>query len=615
MTRLLPLTFISNTRALATDARARTTKTILLFLSQTNTNLSPPRDQHNLMRRLIPVRPPPASVRAAATGGATTTTTNTNGVGFGGNGGGRANGGANATATKPTNPPPQPNTVVVDYYGFELHGLSPQQRDDREAAAVRAARRAERWAPFALAGALPTPASTLRRFCRKGVPPELRGWVWFEASGARQRAEFAGPGAFKRLVSMAEERQPGVARQIDLDLPRTFPRNASFASPSGQAALRRILLASAARRPHQGYCQGLNFVAAMLLLAVEGSTGDPATAGSLDACAERAFWLLDALVGDCGSAAGTAAAATAGTAAAAASGILCPGTFAPALEGCHVEMRAFGALLGKKMPKLARHLSAVGCDVSLLATDWFLCLFSTALPSETTARLLDALFADGHPKVLYRAALVLLKRQEKALLRAEHPGEVLRVFKDGAMRAHDRDALLKECWRPRARGGAVGGLPLATILELREAARPGVEAMAAERERRTKGGKGALRDVIEQGRKAQAHAMAVQGGGGGGGVLGGGGGGFSVLGGGGGGAATAAAAAPTASFVSPGAGGAGTGRTPSPQQQPQGGRLTPLLPHQEEQWRQQQLAQGGEEERWGASAWADDSERFGSGRR
>jgi hypothetical protein len=563
------------------------------------------------MRRLIPVRPPPASVRAAATGAAATTTTSSNGIG----GANTANAAAEPNAPPPRNQPQQNNTVVVDYYGFELHGLSPQQRDDRERAAVRAARRAERWAPFALAGNLPAPPSVLRRFCRKGVPPELRGWAWFEASGARQRAEFAGPGAFKRLVAMAEERQPGVVRQIELDLPRTFPRNASVASPSGQRALRRILLASAARRPHQGYCQGLNFVAAMLLLAVEGSTGDPATAGSLDACAERAFWLLDALVGDVSASAVAAASGGGlggggGLGASAATttpkhGILYPGTFAPALEGCHVEMRAFAALLSKKMPKLSRHLSSVGCDVSLLATDWFLCLFSTALPSETTARLLDALFADGHPKVLYRAALVLLKRQERPLLAAEHPGEVLRVFRAGAMRAHDRDALLRECWAWRGSAG-VGSLPLAQIFELREAARPGVEEMAAERQRRAKGGKGALRDVIEQGRKAQAQAMQREGGGGLSvlGVLGGGGGGNGAADG----VVATTAAVPSASA-----------RTPSPLQQTQGassGRLTPLLPFQEEQQRRQQQAAGGEEARWGASAWADDSERFGgSGRR
>jgi len=36
----------------------------------------------------------------------------------------------------------------------------------------------------------------------------------------------------------------------------------------------------------------------------------------------------------------------------------------------------------EKMPKLAAHLSSVQCDITIVATDWFLCLFCTTLPSE-----------------------------------------------------------------------------------------------------------------------------------------------------------------------------------------------------------------------------------------
>jgi hypothetical protein len=375
----------------------------------------------------------------------------------------------------------------------------------------------------------------------------------------------------------------------------------------------------------------------MLLLAVEGSTGDPATSGSLDRCAERAFWLLDALLG-CAAGAGGGVSSGGGALASPLAavctsdpGILYPGTFAPALEGCHVEMRAFAALLASKMPRLSRHLKKVGCDVSLMATDWFLCLLCTSLPSETCMRVWDALFADGHAKVLYRAALALLRRHEKALLAAEHPGEVLRAFRVGASHTHDRDALMRECWSARR----VGRLPMAGIWKLREAALPGVAAMAAEREQRRSvgvgvggggggiggaavgrgSGKVALRDVIEQGRKAQAQAMqreaAEAGAGGGGGwgsVLGvGGGGGAAAADGGGSNGFSAAAAASPAAAAS-----AVTTRPTSASPTPSGGRLTPLLPHQQQQAQQIRRQQMTEDERWGASAWADDSERFGA---
>ena len=61
----------------------------------------------------------------------------------------------------------------------------------------------------------------------------------------------------------------GIVEQIDKDINRTFPGHAVIAAPDGQAALRRMLRAyCAGRNPHTGYCQGMNFVAAMLLLVM-----------------------------------------------------------------------------------------------------------------------------------------------------------------------------------------------------------------------------------------------------------------------------------------------------------------------------------------------------------
>jgi hypothetical protein len=43
--------------------------------------------------------------------------------------------------------------------------------------------------------------------------------------------------------------------QIELDLPRTFPRHAWLAGEEGQAALRAVLTAYAGHNPDVGYCQ------------------------------------------------------------------------------------------------------------------------------------------------------------------------------------------------------------------------------------------------------------------------------------------------------------------------------------------------------------------------
>lgn len=45
-------------------------------------------------------------------------------------------------------------------------------------------------------------------------------------------------------------------------------------------------------------------------------------------------------------------------------------------------MACLQELTYKKLPKLYKHLQAQQCEMSIIATDWFLCLFATTLPSE-----------------------------------------------------------------------------------------------------------------------------------------------------------------------------------------------------------------------------------------
>lgn len=59
--------------------------------------------------------------------------------------------------------------------------------------------------------------------------------------------------------------------------------------------------------------------------------------------------------------------------------------------------------------------------MSLLATDWLLCLYATALPPATALRVWDALLLEG-PKVLYRVALAILAAVGPELLRIDNAG-------------------------------------------------------------------------------------------------------------------------------------------------------------------------------------------------
>ena len=172
------------------------------------------------------------------------------------------------------------------------------------------------------------------------------------------------------------------------------------------------------------------------------------------AAEETAFWLLTALAGE--------------------GGLLYAGLYGADLAGAHVEMRALGSLAQAKLPKLAGHLGKLGVDMTLLATDWVLCLYATSLPPATAARVWDSLFVEG-PKVLFRVGLALLSRVSGGLLAARSPADALRAVRAGAAGAHDADALLKIAFE------GLGSLPMARVDAVRAGKQAAVDAELAAR--------------------------------------------------------------------------------------------------------------------------------------
>ncbi|KDD73221.1 hypothetical protein H632_c2411p0 [Helicosporidium sp. ATCC 50920] len=160
-------------------------------------------------------------------------------------------------------------------------------------------------------------------------------------------------------------------------------------------------------------------------------------------------------------------------------------------------MRTLRELVEWKLPQLASHLAALGCDISMLATDWFLCLFCTTLPAETSTRVWDALFCEG-PKVLFRVALALLSAHERALLACREVGELLRTLRRAAASTHDRDALMDVAF------SGVGGLPMGAIARRRARNQRGVDGERAARETRA-----SLRAAVSKGFVLSPEAEAL----------------------------------------------------------------------------------------------------------
>ncbi|KAH7307647.1 hypothetical protein KP509_22G070600 [Ceratopteris richardii] len=190
------------------------------------------------------------------------------------------------------------------------------------------------------------------------------------------------------------------------DLARTFPAHPWLDTPMGHASLRRVLVAYSFRDSQVGYCQGMNYVAGLLLLVMKNE--------------EAAFWMLAVLLEN----------------------ILVKDCYNDDLTGCHVEQRVFKDLLKKHCPRLVMHLENIGFDISLVITEWFLGLFSKSLPTETVMRIWDILFNEG-ARVLFRIALAIFKIQEDVLLSKATLGAVLKTIQESTRTMYDPDELLK----------------------------------------------------------------------------------------------------------------------------------------------------------------------------
>lgn len=99
-----------------------------------------------------------------------------------------------------------------------------------------------------------------------GIPAPIRGHVWAELAEATDLVR-KNSGVFESIAKVAEEKSPPYTRKIRVDLCRSMPIHVFFSSPDspGIKPLSRVLFAFGEYEHDIGYCQGLNFIAALLL--------------------------------------------------------------------------------------------------------------------------------------------------------------------------------------------------------------------------------------------------------------------------------------------------------------------------------------------------------------
>ena len=190
-----------------------------------------------------------------------------------------------------------------------------------------------------------------------GVPKQLRGKVWSwlvrrEISLLSRKTENipnVSPTEYEDLLSSLTP----CNQQILMDLSRTFPNHSYFAQHfgAGQLSLFNILKAYSLIDPEVGYCQGISFVAGILLMH----------------CASEydAFTLLLQLM----------------------FGFGLRTVYLPSMDGLHRCLYQLTRLLDCQLPATFEHLTSADVVPMFFASPWFVTIFASQFPLGFTVRV------------------------------------------------------------------------------------------------------------------------------------------------------------------------------------------------------------------------------------
>ncbi|KAJ8940035.1 hypothetical protein NQ314_010866 [Rhamnusium bicolor] len=229
----------------------------------------------------------------------------------------------------------------------------------------------------------------------KGIPSDRRTAVWMHVSGA-EVLKHSSSFSYSQLKNKINNQD--IIETIQIDLPRTFPDNIYFTSHDQlPTMLYNVLAVFGHQNKEVGYCQGLNYIAGLLLLATKDE--------------EASFWLLKTLVEK-----------------------TLPQYYIVTMTGLLTDLDVLDELVQKYEPVIYRHIHNIGMPWAMGTTKWFICLFSEVLPTETVFRIWDCLFYEGS-KIIFRVAIALIRLHKQEILQTSELGELITCFRD--MRNHE----------------------------------------------------------------------------------------------------------------------------------------------------------------------------------
>jgi len=209
----------------------------------------------------------------------------------------------------------------------------------------------------------------------EGIPSSLRTKIWNKFLNVDKLKKLYPVSFYKSLIE--QEADPQNCIQIKLDIPRTFSTHILFREGNGKGQLLNILTAYSIFNPEVGYCQGMNFVCACLLIN--------------NLSEEEAFWMLVGIMENFQE------------------------NYYSNMIGILGSSETFNQFLKLYNPTIHNHLEKLQSVNVIFISQWFLCLFSNLNHWQTVLRLWDVIFFEGKYSLL-KISLAIIQCCEKQIL-------------------------------------------------------------------------------------------------------------------------------------------------------------------------------------------------------
>ncbi|XP_063809009.1 TBC1 domain family member 4 isoform X3 [Pseudophryne corroboree] len=230
---------------------------------------------------------------------------------------------------------------------------------------------------------------------KEGVPKCKRGEIWQFLSvqyrlrhrlpSKQQPSDITYSDLLKQLTAQQHA--------ILVDLGRTFPTHPYFSAQlgAGQLSLYNLLKAYSLLDQEVGYCQGISFVAGVLLLHMSE---------------QQSFEMLKFLMYD----------------------LSFRKQYRPDMMSLQIQMYQLSRLLHDYHRDLYNHLEANEISPSLYAAPWFLTLFASQFPLGFVARVFDIIFVQG-TEAIFKVALCLLSNNKECIMACDSFENIVDLLK------------------------------------------------------------------------------------------------------------------------------------------------------------------------------------------